>query len=64
MFNNKFGIKADFVTIVLQMVTIQKFWFKILQSRFAVANLGRIMNFLETWTTIGLLAHTGFGLSF
>jgi OOP family OmpA-OmpF porin len=25
MFNNKFGIKADFVTIVLQMVTIQKF---------------------------------------
>jgi OOP family OmpA-OmpF porin len=29
----------------------------------AVANLGRIMNF-ETWTTIGLLAHTGFGLSF
>jgi hypothetical protein len=27
MFNNKFGLKLTSVTIALQMVTIQKFWY-------------------------------------
>ena len=65
MFNNKFGLKADFgynsftgKTNSLNFGT--KYYRVDLQ---AVANLGRIMSF-ETWThTIGLLGHAGFGLS-
>lgn len=65
MFNNKFGLKADFgfnsfkgKNNSLDLDT--KYYRADLQ---AVANLGRIMNF-ETWTkTIGLLGHAGFGLA-
>lgn len=65
MFNNKFGLKADvgynhFIDGGNSANFDSKYYRADLQ---AVANLGRIMNF-ETWTkTIGLLAHTGFGLS-
>lgn len=65
MFNNKFGLKADFgynsftgKNNSLDFDT--KYYRADIQ---AVANLGRIMNF-ETWTnTIGLLGHAGFGLA-
>jgi OOP family OmpA-OmpF porin len=66
MFNNKFGLKADFgynsFTGGDKSIDFDTKYYRVdIQ---AVANLGRIMNF-ETWTkTIGLLAHTGFGLSF
>ena len=65
MFNNKFGLKADFgfnsFTGNSNSIAFDtKYYRADLQ---AVANLGRIMNF-ETWTkTLGLLGHTGFGLS-
>lgn len=65
MFNNKFGLKADFgynsFTGKNNSVDFDSKYYRAdLQ---AVANLGRIMNF-ETWTkTIGLLAHTGFGVA-
>ncbi|MBF4517120.1 OmpA family protein [Flavobacterium sp. ANB] len=65
MFNNKFGLKADFGYNSLtdgkgSANFDSKYYRADLQ---AVANLGRIMNF-ETWTnTIGLLGHAGFGLS-
>lgn len=66
MFNNKFGLKADFgfnsLTAENESINFDtKYYRADLQG---VANLGRIMNF-ETWTkTIGLLGHAGFGLSF
>ncbi|KAF2332089.1 OmpA family protein [Flavobacterium nitrogenifigens] len=64
MFNNKFGLKADFgynsFTAKGSSIDFDSKYYRAdLQ---AVANLGRIMNF-ETWTnTFGLLAHAGFGL--
>jgi len=64
MFNNKFGLKADigydsFTDGKSSAKFDSKYYRADLQ---AVANLGRIMNF-ETWTkSIGLLAHTGFGM--
>ena len=65
MFNNKFGLKADIgydsFTDGKNSASFKSNYYRAdLQ---AVANLGRIMNF-ETWTkTIGLLGHTGFGMS-
>ena len=65
MFNNKFGLKADFgynsLTSKSNSLDFDSKYYRVdLQ---AVANLGRIMNF-ETWTnTIGLLGHAGFGYS-
>ena len=65
MFNNKFGLKADFGYNSFEGKNSSasfdtKYYRADIQ---AVANLGRIMNF-ETWTnTIGLLGHAGFGLS-
>lgn len=66
MFNNKFGLKADFGYNSFKegensIGFDSKYYRADLQ---AVANLGRIMNF-ETWTnTLGLLGHAGFGLGF
>jgi OOP family OmpA-OmpF porin len=64
MFNNKFGLKADFGYNSFKAGSDSKDF----DSKYyrvdlqGVANLGRIMNF-ETWTnTIGLLGHAGFGL--
>ncbi|MBE8727507.1 OmpA family protein [Flavobacterium hungaricum] len=63
MFNNKFGLKADFgynsFTSKSNTIDFDTEYYRVdLQ---AVANLGRIMNF-ETWTnTFGLLGHAGFG---
>lgn len=63
MFNNKFGLKADFgynsFTNKNNSLDFDSKYYRVdLQG---VANLGRIMNF-ETWTnTIGLLGHAGFG---
>ena len=65
MFNNKFGLKADFgfnsLTGGKNSIDFDtKYYRADIQG---VANLGRIMNF-ETWTQrIGLLGHAGFGLS-
>ncbi|WP_316632258.1 OmpA family protein [uncultured Flavobacterium sp.] len=65
MFNNKFGLKADFgynsFTGKNNSIDFDtKYYRADIQ---AVANLGRIMNF-ETWTnTIGILGHAGFGLA-
>jgi len=64
MFNNKFGLKADFgynsFTNKDNSLDFDSKYYRVdLQ---AVANLGRIMNF-ETWTnTFGLLGHAGFGI--
>ena len=66
MFNNKFGLKADFgynsFTNEDESMDFDTKYYRVdLQG---VANLGRIMNF-ENWTnTFGLLGHAGFGLSF
>lgn len=63
MFNNKFGLKADFgynsFTGKNNSVDFDSKYYRVdLQG---VANLGRIMNF-ETWTNrLGLLGHAGFG---
>ena len=65
MFNNKFGLKADFgfnsFTGNNESINFDSKYYRVdLQG---VANLGRIMNF-ETWTnTLGLLGHAGFGFS-
>lgn len=65
MFNNKFGLKADFGYNSFKekdntMDFDTKYYRVDLQG---VANLGRIMSF-ETWTnTIGLLGHAGFGVA-
>ena len=66
MFNNKFGIKADFgYNSFTNGDDSKSFDTKYYRADLqAVANLGRIMNF-ETWTnTLGLLGHAGFGLGF
>lgn len=66
MFNNKFGLKADFgfnsLTGNDKSIDFDtKYYRADLQG---VANLGRILSF-ENWTnTFGLLGHAGFGLSF
>ena len=66
MFNNKFGLKADFGYNSFQegdnsLPFDTKYYRVDLQG---VANLGRIMSF-ETFThTLGLLGHAGVGLSF
>lgn len=66
MFNNKFGLKADFGYNSFKegenSIGFDSQYYRAdLQ---AVANLGRIMSF-ETWTnTLGLLGHAGFGLGF
>ncbi|WP_310377346.1 OmpA family protein [Flavobacterium sp.] len=66
MFNNKFGLKADFgynsFTGNDESFDFDTKYYRVdIQG---VANLGRMMNF-ETWTnTFGLLGHAGFGLSF
>ena len=65
MFNNKFGLKADFGYNSFEGKNNSKdFDTKYYRADIqAVANLGRIMNF-ETWTnTLGLLGHAGFGLA-
>jgi outer membrane protein OmpA-like peptidoglycan-associated protein len=66
MFNNKFGLKADFGLNNLEAKSDSKD-FNTKYYRFdvqGVANLGRIMNF-ENWTnTIGLLGHTGIGVGY
>jgi OOP family OmpA-OmpF porin len=65
MFNNKFGVKADFgyasITGDNQSKDFGSKYYRVdLQG---VANLGRMMNF-ESWTkTIGLLGHAGFGVA-
>lgn len=65
MFNNKFGLKADFGFNSFEghkkSIDFSTKYYRVdLQG---VANLGRIMNF-ETWTkTIGLLGHAGFGVA-
>lgn len=67
MFNNKFGLKADFGYNSFTAEKDESIDFDTKYYRAdlqGVANLGRIMNF-ETWTnTFGLLGHAGFGLSF
>lgn len=66
MFNNKFGLKADFGYNSFKegensLGFDSQYYRADLQG---VANLGRIMSF-ETWTnTLGLLGHAGFGLGF
>lgn len=66
MFNNKFGLKADFGYNSFKegenSLGFDSQYYRVdLQG---VANLGRIMSF-ETWTnTLGLLGHAGFGLGF
>jgi outer membrane protein OmpA-like peptidoglycan-associated protein len=65
MFNNKFGIKADFgYNSFTEGDDSKSFDSKYYRADLqAVANLGRIMNF-ETWTqSISLLGHAGFGLA-
>jgi OOP family OmpA-OmpF porin len=66
MFNNKFGLKADFGYNNIEAKSDSKD-FNTKYYRFdvqGVANLGRMMNF-ETWTkTIGLLGHSGFGVGY
>ncbi|MBF4472702.1 OmpA family protein [Flavobacterium sp. HJJ] len=65
MFNNKFGLKADFGFNHFANDNSSKD-FKSDYYRVAVqgvANLGRIMNFEEFTQTFGLLAHTGFGVA-
>jgi len=66
MFNNKFGLKADFgYNSFKEGVNSVGFASKYYRANLqGVANLGRIMDF-QTWTnTIGLLGHAGFGLGF
>jgi outer membrane protein OmpA-like peptidoglycan-associated protein len=64
MFNNKFGLKADFgynhFTNESDSKDFETNYYRVnLQ---AVLNLGRIMNFENFTQNFGLLAHTGFGL--
>ncbi|MBC5837461.1 OmpA family protein [Flavobacterium muglaense] len=65
MFNNKFGVKADFgynsFTEKSGSAPFDTRYYRVdLQG---VANLGRIMNFESFTNTIGLLGHAGFGLA-
>lgn len=64
MFNNKFGLKADFglnsITGKSSSLDFDTKYFRVDVQ--GIANLGRIMDF-ETWTnTLGLLGHAGFGV--
>lgn len=66
MFNNKFGLKADFGYNSFKgnddSIDFDSKYYRVDVQ--GVANLGRIMSF-ETWTnTFGLIGHAGFGLSF
>jgi OOP family OmpA-OmpF porin len=64
MFNNKFGLKADFGYNNFKDGVFKILTQNIIEQTYKLLLLGRIMNF-ETWTnTVGLLAHTGFGLGF
>lgn len=66
MFNNKFGLKADFgFNSFTEGDNSNSFDTKYYRVNLqGVANLGRIMSF-ENWTkSIGLLGHAGVGLSF
>ena len=61
MFNNKFGLKADFGYNNISGNNFDSKYYRI--DGQGVANLGRIMNF-ESWSqNIGLLGHAGLGLS-
>ena len=65
MFNNKFGLKADFGYNHFTNESASKdfntkYYRVALQG---VANIGRIMNFESFTQTFGLLAHAGFGLA-
>jgi outer membrane protein OmpA-like peptidoglycan-associated protein len=65
MFNNKFGLKADFGFNSFKgrdsSIDFDTKYYRVALQ--GVANLGRIMSF-ETWTkTIGLLGHAGFGVA-
>jgi outer membrane protein OmpA-like peptidoglycan-associated protein len=63
MFNNKFGLKADFGYNKFTSKSSSKD-FDTDYYRFdvqGVANLGRLMNFEDFTKTFGLLAHAGFG---
>jgi OOP family OmpA-OmpF porin len=65
MFNNQFGLKADFgYNSLTGKNNSNDFDMKYYRADIqAVANLGRIMSF-ETWThSLGLLGHAGFGLA-
>ena len=65
MFNNKFGIKADFGYDYMKSGEDSQY-FRTKHYRTSlqgVANLGRIMNFEEWTKTFGLLAHAGAGYS-
>jgi OOP family OmpA-OmpF porin len=65
MFNNKFGLKADFgYNSFKEGENSVGFDSKYYRNKFTSSSLGRIMSF-ETWTnTIGLLGHAGVGLGF
>ncbi|WKW45695.1 OmpA family protein [Myroides sp. JBRI-B21084] len=65
MFNNKFGLKADYGYDYMKNGD-KSMYFRTKYSRVnlqGVANLGRIMNFEEWTNTLGVLAHTGMGYS-
>jgi OOP family OmpA-OmpF porin len=66
MFNNKFGVKADFgYNSFTDGNDSQSFDAKYYRVNLqGVANLGRIMNFESFTNTIGLLGHAGFGVGF
>lgn len=65
MFNNKFGIKADFGYDYMKNGEDSDYYRTnyYRASLQGVANLGRIMNFEEWTRTFGLLAHAGAGYS-
>lgn len=65
MFNNKFGIKADYGYDYMRNGDESQY-FRTKYNRVnlqGVANLGRIMNFEEWTRTLGLQGHTGVGYS-
>ncbi len=65
MFNNKFGLKADFGYDYMKNGEDSNY-FRTKHYRASlqgVANLGRIMNFEEWTKTLGLMAHMGAGYS-
>jgi len=65
MFNNKFGLKADFGYDYMKNGEDSNY-FRTKHYRASlqgVANLGRIMNFEEWTKTLGLMAHLGAGYS-
>jgi outer membrane protein OmpA-like peptidoglycan-associated protein len=61
MFNNKFGLKGDFGYNHISGNNFDSNYYRV--DAQVVSNLGRMMNF-ESWTQkIGLLGHSGVGLS-